>query len=207
MRKVDHDSRREEVAAAAARLIAEQGLEALTTRALAKQLGCSIGVLSHYFNSKEDIVIAAFNWADQRIDQRIQEAMSNRKPSINAFLPLITAGLPLDEESDMEWRVRINLNTYALTHSASLKAQNEKLEHFRELMMALMVNLQEQGELRSDVDPAMVTNLAFDITNGAAMNLLRIPLPERQAYADHLISLVEQLRPAAQRKPVAVSDL
>ena len=63
MRKVDHDSRREEVAGAAARLIAEKGLEALTTRALAKSLGCSIGVLSHYFSSKEEIVIAAFRWA------------------------------------------------------------------------------------------------------------------------------------------------
>ena len=64
MRKVDHDSRREEVAGAAAALIANEGLEALTTRALAKALGCSIGVLSHYFNNKEDIVIAAFRWAD-----------------------------------------------------------------------------------------------------------------------------------------------
>ena len=77
VRKVDHDSRREEVASVASRLIADRGLEALTTRALAKELGCSIGVLSHYFNSKEEIVMAAFQWADQRIDQRMQDAIAD----------------------------------------------------------------------------------------------------------------------------------
>ena len=96
MRKVDHDSRREEVAGAAARLIAEKGLEALTTRALAKSLGCSIGVLSHYFSSKEEIVIAAFRWADQRIDLRMQEAIATDNPGLDSFFPVIKAGLPLD---------------------------------------------------------------------------------------------------------------
>ncbi len=63
MKKVDHDQRRLEVAVAAATIIADQGLEALTTRNLAKAMGCSIGVLSHYFLNKDETVIAALNWA------------------------------------------------------------------------------------------------------------------------------------------------
>ncbi|MGJ8686787.1 MAG: TetR/AcrR family transcriptional regulator, partial [Spongiibacteraceae bacterium] len=87
MRKVDHDQRREDVASAAASLIARSGLEALTTRALAKEMGCSIGVLSHYFSSKEEIVIAAFQWADQRIDMRMQEAIDADSPGLEDFIP------------------------------------------------------------------------------------------------------------------------
>ncbi len=196
MRKVDHDSRREEVAAAAARLIAEQGLDALTTRALAKQLGCSIGVLSHYFNSKEDIVIAAFNWADLRIDARMQEAMLGGDDlSLDAFIPLIQAGLPLDAESDLEWRVRFNLYNFALTHRNSLKAQGEKIRHFRALMTGLIEQLQKTGKVRRDIDARQITNAAFDLAMGAAQHLLMLPMEERQDYARYLFDLVEQLRP------------
>ena len=43
MRKLDHDQRRLEIAEAAARLIAADGMEALTTRSIARAMGCSIG--------------------------------------------------------------------------------------------------------------------------------------------------------------------
>jgi AcrR family transcriptional regulator len=46
---------------AAAGIIASEGLEALTTRNLARSMGYSIGVLSHYFTSKDQIVIAAIS--------------------------------------------------------------------------------------------------------------------------------------------------
>ena len=194
MRKVDHDQRRQDVAGAAAGLIAREGLEALTTRALAKELGCSIGVLSHYFNSKEDIVIAAFQWADQRIDQRMQEALTSTDPGIDAFVPIIRAGLPLDTESDLEWRVRLNLQTFALTHEASLAAERDKTRHFRELMIAAIADMQRRGEIRRDISATDITHAIFDLVNGLAKQLLMSPFAEREAQAAYLFKLVEQLR-------------
>ncbi len=196
MRKVDHDSRREEVAEAAARLIASKGLEALTTRALAKSLGCSIGVLSHYFSSKEEIVIAAFRWADQRIDLRMQEASTQQgNLSLDQFFPIIKAGLPLDEESDLEWRVRLNLHTFALTHDDSLQAELEKNTQNRELMYGMITALQAQGELRDDVSAEDITNIAFDLVIGMAKNLVMRPFSEREERSAYLFRMIEQLRP------------
>lgn len=195
MRKVDHDSRRQEVAAAAARLIAEQGLDALTTRALAKSLGCSIGVLSHYFNNKDEIVLAAFYWADERIDLRIQEAMVAKELSIQSLMPLIWEGLPLTEESDLEWKVRFNLYTYAFTESSLRQAQREKLDQFRALMESLIRQLQASGEIRTDTDAKLITRIAFDMAVGAAQNLLMLPLEERVENVQELFPMLEQLRP------------
>ncbi len=196
MRKVDHDSRREEVASVASRLIADKGLEALTTRALAKELGCSIGVLSHYFNSKEEIVLAAFQWADQSIDQRMQAAIIDQDISLDYFIPMIQAGLPLDEASDREWRVRFNLYNYCLTRrGAGLSAQIEKTNHFRDLMAGLISALQEKGEVRQDINPELITKMAFDMVMGAAQNLLMVPMQERREHARYLFDIVEQLRP------------
>jgi AcrR family transcriptional regulator len=196
LRKVDHDSRRNEVAEMAARLISQQGLEGLTTRALAKALGCSIGVLSHYFNNKEEIVIAALRWADQRIDERMQEAIGGT-PSLDAFIPVIKAGLPLDEASDLEWRVRTNLHTFALTHTDTLKAEQEKFRSFRDLMGEMIANLQRDGHIRGDVSAADLTLAIFDLVVGLARNLLMLPMDQREEHAAYLFRMVEQLRPPA----------
>ena len=196
MRKVDHDSRREEVASVASRLIADRGLEALTTRALAKELGCSIGVLSHYFNSKEEIVLAAFQWADQSIDQRMQAAIVDQDISLDYFIPMIQGGLPLDEASDREWRVRFNLYNYCLTRGGEgLSAQIEKTSHFRVLMVELIQALQAKGEVRTDISAELITKMAFDMVIGAAQNLLMVPMAERHEHARYLFEIVEQLRP------------
>lgn len=203
MRKVDHDSRREEVAEAAARLIGREGLEALTTRALAKELGCSIGVLSHYFNSKEEIVIAAFRWADQRIDARMQEAIAGNDPHLDDFFPVIKAGLPLDEESDLEWRVRLNLHTFALTHQESLNAVRDKDVQFRDLMLMMIGDMQSKGRLRNDISAQIITDTAFDLVIGLAQNLVKTPMAKREVRSEYLFGLIELLRPLSE--PVAKS--
>ena len=197
LRKVDHDIRRAEVAGAAASLIANKGLEALTTRALAKELGCSIGVLSHYFSSKEEIVIAAFRWADQRIDLRMQEAIADESPSIESFYPVIKAGLPLDAESDLEWRVRLNLHTFALTHDASLQAEREKNSQFRDIMATMISDMQNKGHVTTAISAKEITSIAFDLVNGMAKNLLMCPFNEREEKAEYLFQLLELLKPKA----------
>jgi len=194
VRKLDHDHRRQEVAEAAAKLIAERGLECLTTRNLAKELRCSIGVLSHYFENKQQIVLAAFHWADQRIDARVQEAMLRQDLCLDTFIPVIIEGLPITLESDMEWKVRFNLYTHAFTEPDLLLAQREKLDHFRRLMEQQIANLQQRGQIRTDTSAELVTQLAFDITIGAAHTLLMLPMNERRERAGRLLTLLDQLR-------------
>lgn len=194
MRKVDHDQRRQEVAAAAAHVIAREGMEGLTTRALAKEMGCSIGVLSHYFDSKEEIVLAALNWADQRIDLRVQEVLIEH-PSPESFIPVIRAALPLDQETDLEWRVRLNLYAYALTCNESFNIQKEKREITRKMLAGLIEELQEKGELRTDIDAHLMAKMAFDLVIGAAQHLLNLPLDQREDYAQYLFDLIPRIRP------------
>ena len=59
---VDHDERREELARAAVRAIDRLGLEGATMREIAKEAGYSTGILGHYFESKDDIVLGALRF-------------------------------------------------------------------------------------------------------------------------------------------------
>ena len=194
MRKVDHDLRRREVAKAAAELIAAKGLDKLTTRALAKHMGCSIGVLSHYFNSKEDIGRAAFEWADERIDQRVQAAVAEQGADLDSFIPILLAALPFDKASDLEWKVRFNLFTCAFTEPALLDMQRSKIKQFEDLMTAVVKEMQADGNLRKDFAARYMTQVAFDIVMGLAQNLLMLPIEQREQRAEYMMHLFAPLQ-------------
>jgi AcrR family transcriptional regulator len=57
------EERRAEILSEAARIALESGLERITLRAVAEQLGVRPGLISHYFPAAEDLVIAAFELA------------------------------------------------------------------------------------------------------------------------------------------------
>jgi len=53
---VDWDARRDEILAATWRVIARDGIARATIRAIAREAGCSRGILAHYFDDKADIL-------------------------------------------------------------------------------------------------------------------------------------------------------
>jgi AcrR family transcriptional regulator len=180
LKKVDHEQRRLEVAMAAAKIIAYEGLEALTTRNLARAMGCSIGVPSHYFASKDDIVIAAMNWADHSIEQRFLELLDDAPRALSEYEPFIMGTFPLDEQSDLEWRVRLNLAAYSLTHPVLAQSQESaRRERFARLT-GLLSELQRAGLARREVTAELLVQNAIDFVTGISYNLLALPLPERR---------------------------
>ena len=56
---VDHEEQRRRFAEATMRVIASQGLEGVTMRAVASEAGLSYGSLFHYFESKDDLLMHA----------------------------------------------------------------------------------------------------------------------------------------------------
>jgi AcrR family transcriptional regulator len=66
------DQRRAEIVAAARRIVAESGLEALTFGALEKRLAFTRGVVTYHFKSKDEIVRAVFTSAIDEIDAAVR---------------------------------------------------------------------------------------------------------------------------------------
>jgi AcrR family transcriptional regulator len=66
------DFRRGQIVAAARRLVAEQGLEALTFGALEDRLSFTRGVITYHFASKDEIVRAVFASAIEEIDAAVK---------------------------------------------------------------------------------------------------------------------------------------
>lgn len=70
------EERRRQIADAALRVIAEQGLGRFTTQAIAAEVGITDGTLFRHFASKEEIVLAALD----RVEERLFEGFPPEDP-------------------------------------------------------------------------------------------------------------------------------
>lgn len=88
---VDHDQRRDEIALVACRLVAEHGFGRATVARIAREAGYTTGMVAHYFDSKQDIVIAALRLILRRIEERLARPATN-------LLVLLSESLPVDSQ-------------------------------------------------------------------------------------------------------------
>jgi TetR/AcrR family transcriptional repressor of bet genes len=96
---VDHDRRREEIALVACRVVAACGFDQATIVRIAREAGYTTGMVAHYFDTKQDIIVAALRLILRRIEERLTPGGA---PGRQELLALLTEALPLDETRYIE---------------------------------------------------------------------------------------------------------
>ena len=81
---VDHEQRRDEIALVACRVVAECGFEQATIARIARAAGYTTGMVAHYFDTKQDIIIAALRLMLRRIDERLLRNSEGERPELLA---------------------------------------------------------------------------------------------------------------------------
>ena len=102
---VDHDSQRGKFAEAVIRLVAREGLEGLTMRAVATEAGLSYGSLFHYFDSKDDLLMHAVHYSTSQQSRRVNE-FSSKHSGLKALEYLLKDDALVDEttrEDSLVW--------------------------------------------------------------------------------------------------------
>ena len=102
---VNHEARRDEIALVACRVVAQFGFEQATIVRIAREAGYTTGMVAHYFDTKQDIIIAALRLILRRIEERLTRAGdAGAEPDL---LALLTEALPVDETRYIECAVWI----------------------------------------------------------------------------------------------------
>ncbi|MEQ1756199.1 MAG: TetR/AcrR family transcriptional regulator [Micropepsaceae bacterium] len=94
---VDHDARRQLIARAVLNVVAREGVRGVTIRHVAGEGDWSVGVLSHYFEDKQALLVAALREATGTVSARMHATASIRN-SCERIRALLEAGMPLDAE-------------------------------------------------------------------------------------------------------------
>lgn len=90
---VDHAQRRDEIALVACRVVAEHGFDQATIVRIAREAGYTTGMVAHYFDTKQEIIIAALRLILRRIEERLTPPSAGDTPDL---LALLTEALPID---------------------------------------------------------------------------------------------------------------
>ncbi len=90
---VDHAQRRDEIALVACRVVAEHGFDHATIVRIAREAGYTTGMVAHYFDTKQDIIIAALRLILRRIDERLSPPQAGGTTDL---LTLLSEALPMD---------------------------------------------------------------------------------------------------------------
>jgi TetR/AcrR family transcriptional regulator, transcriptional repressor of bet genes len=96
---VDHQQRREQIALVACRVVAQYGFDQATIVRIAREAGYTTGMVAHYFDTKQDIIVAALRLILRRIEERLTPSSAGTPPDL---LTLLTEALPVDETRYIE---------------------------------------------------------------------------------------------------------
>lgn len=193
---VDHEQRREELAAAVWRLASRDGLDAVTIRAVAAEAGWSTGALHHYFADKEELLLFAFQTAADRISRRVDAAKAAAGEPFELVRALLEIGLPLDAERRDETRVWFAFLGLALTRPPLARAQRLAYRAWRRLVADALRDAQERGDVDPEVDVEREAAGLVALVDGLAVQATFEPRTLDASLVDERLA---RLRPARAR--------
>ena len=90
---VDHAKRREEIAHVACQVVATYGFEQATVARIARAAGYTTGMVAHYYESKQAIILAALRLILVRIEERLTR---EREGGAADLLQVLSEALAID---------------------------------------------------------------------------------------------------------------
>jgi TetR/AcrR family transcriptional regulator, transcriptional repressor of bet genes len=92
---VDHAKRRDEIAHVACQVVASYGFEQATVARIARAAGYTTGMVAHYYDSKQDIILAALRLILRRIEERLTRERDGGEANL---LSVLSEALAVDPQ-------------------------------------------------------------------------------------------------------------
>ncbi len=179
---VDWDARRDEILSATWRVIAREGIAKATISAIAREAGCSRGILAHYFDDKADILGSALVMSHRRVAARMDASAAGHS-GLDALRIVMLEALPLDKLRDLEAQIEISFWGRALGNRALRELQHSEFDHLRRRLRAHLDEAAELGQLGPQVDLDLATHQLVVLIDGVSAERVlypdRVP-PQRQ---------------------------
>jgi AcrR family transcriptional regulator len=187
---VDHDVRRREVAEAVWRVLAATGFAGLSLRAVAREMGATTGLLTHYFASKRELVAHALEVVHSRTASRMEESETPDR-GVEGLRVRLRAVLVDDEEATVLSKVWVGFWDLALADVELGLREAARYERWRERLRPLVDEAIAAGELAAR-DRETVVEVLTAFTHGLVVQALfdpeRFPAERQYAVLDELLA-------------------
>ncbi|MDE0754142.1 MAG: TetR family transcriptional regulator [Woeseiaceae bacterium] len=148
---VDHEAQREIFSQAAMRLMARDGLEGVTMRAVANEAELSYGSLFHYFDSKDDLLKHAIRQLTSSQTHRVNEYVSQFS-GLKALEHLLCDDAIINESSRDAWIVWMTFQYKVALQPSFAEMHSELIDGWLERITQLLSDAQQAGEINATLD-------------------------------------------------------
>jgi AcrR family transcriptional regulator len=170
--KTDHEARRRDVSAAVWRVLAAEGFGGLTLRAVAAEMGATTGLVTHYFPSKQALIVHALELAESHTRELVPS--TDDLHGLEALRQALAAVLPLTPEATEINRVWVSSWDAALADPELHALEKARYKRWRARLKPLVVESQHDGDLPPGDPDDLVAGLAA-FTHGLVVQALFDP--------------------------------
>ena len=145
---VDHDQRRRDIIQATWQVIARDGIANATTREIAREANCSLGILVHYFKDKAEIMASAMLAAHDEVIVRDNP----ERRGLGALRDYMMESLPLDDRRRFLAVIEASFWGQAVGNQRLIDLNSAEIGNLRKRLTMRLEQARDDGELAPDVD-------------------------------------------------------
>jgi AcrR family transcriptional regulator len=192
-RIVDHVRRREEIARLAVRVIQREGAENATVRRIASVGGFSIGVLTHYFKDKDELIAFAFRWVAREWFTELDSAIAASTPGMPRLRTALEFMVPTTSAPSFI-RLWLSLWGGAMYNPALARVHRDYYTRWRRYLSRHLREAVRGGEIAGPHSPRDVIDLLTagvdGIWIGATFEPTRYTVRRRRRLVAELLNAV-----------------
>ena len=153
-KRVDPLERRRSIAEAVFRVTAERGVEAVSLRDVAAEAGVSMGMVQHYFRSKDEMLLFALDHMRERVAGRLQTRLAQLPDPTprDVTRAVLTELLPLGEDTRAEAVISVGFYSRAAVTPTYAEALRHGLQSMLDIIAQHLRTAQNSGQLRPALD-------------------------------------------------------
>jgi AcrR family transcriptional regulator len=151
--KSDESSKKEQILAAAIRVLARDGLSRATTRAIAKEANVNIATLHYYFGGKEKLLVAILKQLIQQTSKLIKDVIPGEKGLESALAEGIEAFWEFVETAPELQVVQYELTVYSLRNANSSWLAKQLYQDYKTLAARLLRGLYKETVCMPAIQP------------------------------------------------------
>lgn len=187
-KRVDHDHRRRQIAAAVWKLASTNGLEDVTLRKVAAEAGVSMRLVQYYFGTRHELLVKALEILNADTTAQVQEQVPDGATPRDVLRTVLLAMLPLDEQRRTRYLVHLAYFVRSLSDPELAGVFRDAPPLLERLVADLIGGGQVEGHVPADVDAYVEGELLL-----ASIDGLQTSMVLGQRTAEQTIALVDRM--------------
>ena len=197
--RLSPDARRAQLIEVAAPIIVKHGVHAFRLQDVADAAGVSQPLVSSYFATRDELVVAAFVRADERSFDEIETIADSQAVGFDGVQAVVLESLTLDPLRATSWDLWLQLWAHGRFSVPIREALRSRQAAWVELVTRLVVRGGEDGSVEAGVDATRVASLIVTAVDGVS-SALRCGLMSEAEAARICVDVMDAaLRPTQER--------